>query len=145
MYGEEDRFLIYHLIKSGKQRKSKITQIGDGSSLTHMSYVGNVAWAHLVAKEKLAICPTSVGGEVYFITDDTEVANVFQIVKPYAEALNMTIADRNVPYWLVYGILSIVEFIVGFWNKFRTVMSFLTVVSLKFNGALFSRTIAVLV
>ncbi|KAG1673897.1 3 beta-hydroxysteroid dehydrogenase/Delta 5--_4-isomerase type 3 [Nymphon striatum] len=119
MYGEQDGFLLYNLLKSAKNRKSKVTQIGDGSALTQLSYVGNVAWAHIVSKDKLAISPKSVSGEVYFITDDTEIANPYQTIKPYAEAMNLSVGPTKMPGWILYGIIALTEIIFTWINKFR--------------------------
>lgn len=58
------RFL--EVIEKGQQN----IQIGDNKNLVDWLYVGNAAYAHVLAAEKLLQQPDVIGGQAFFITND---------------------------------------------------------------------------
>ncbi len=69
LYGEDD-------IANKRRLESGFTmfRVGSRNAKLHMNYVGNSAWAHVVANQRLARDP-SVGGHFYYVTDDTPAMN----------------------------------------------------------------------
>ncbi len=70
IWGPRDNHLIPRLIQRAKS--GRLRRVGDGSNFISMSYVENVAAAHLQAAE--ALVPGSpVGGEAYFLNEPAPV------------------------------------------------------------------------
>lgn len=70
IWGPRDNHLIPRLIQ--RARSGRLRKVGDGTNLVSMSYVENVAAAHLKAADALA--PGSpVAGEAYFINEPQPV------------------------------------------------------------------------
>ncbi|RFU28621.1 hypothetical protein B7463_g7725, partial [Scytalidium lignicola] len=68
MIGERDRQLLWRLatvLKDGQQN----VQIGDNTNLVDYLYVGNAAFAHILASDRLCYDPAAIGGQVFFITN----------------------------------------------------------------------------
>ncbi|MBX3437900.1 MAG: NAD-dependent epimerase/dehydratase family protein [Planctomycetaceae bacterium] len=71
IWGPRDNHLIPRLIR--RARAGRLMQVGDGSNLISMSYVENVAAAHLKAADALA-AGAPCGGEAYFINEREPVS-----------------------------------------------------------------------
>lgn len=70
IWGPRDTHLLPNLLS--RARKGQIPQVGDGTNLVDLTYVEDVARAHLLAADALA--PGSpVAGGVYFISQDEPV------------------------------------------------------------------------
>ncbi len=70
IFGPGDPHLLPRLLASG--RKKQLKRVGDGSNLVDVSYIDNVAHAHLLAAKNLAEKGTA-GGRSYFISQGTPV------------------------------------------------------------------------
>lgn len=66
IWGPRDNHLIPRLIQ--RARSGRLRRVGDGTNLVSMSYVENVAAAHLQAADVLS-AGSPVAGEVYFINE----------------------------------------------------------------------------
>lgn len=71
IWGPRDNHLIPRLIQ--RARAGRLVQVGDGRNLVSMSYVENVAAAHLLAADQLS-CDSPVGGQVYFINEPEAIS-----------------------------------------------------------------------
>ncbi|GMM37476.1 sterol-4-alpha-carboxylate 3-dehydrogenase (decarboxylating) [Saccharomycopsis crataegensis] len=71
IFGPGDRQLVPGLRSVAKLGQSKF-QIGDNNNLFDWTYAGNVAYAHVLAAQKLLDPETKhqVGGEKFFVTND---------------------------------------------------------------------------
>ncbi|MBI3018493.1 MAG: NAD-dependent epimerase/dehydratase family protein [Deltaproteobacteria bacterium] len=70
IWGPRDPYLLPRVIEQAK--KGRLHIVGDGKNLTDISYVENVAQAHLLAAD--ALTPTSrVSGKAYYITQGKPV------------------------------------------------------------------------
>ncbi|MEI7982394.1 MAG: NAD-dependent epimerase/dehydratase family protein [Bacteroidota bacterium] len=67
IWGEGDPYHIGSLIDMAKG--GFYVRLGDGTSLSQHVYVGNMAWAHVLAADALWTENPKVAGNVYFITD----------------------------------------------------------------------------
>ncbi|ORX51657.1 hypothetical protein DM01DRAFT_1337163 [Hesseltinella vesiculosa] len=73
IFGPGDRQLIPGMLEVCQRGQHRF-QIGNNSSLMDFTYVGNIAFAHVLAAEKLAADPNSpVGGQAFNLTNGTPV------------------------------------------------------------------------
>lgn len=74
IFGPGDRQLIPGLRDVGRQNKHKFA-LGDNLNLFDVTYVGNVAYAHVLAAQKLLDPKTveSVNGEAFLVTNDSPI------------------------------------------------------------------------
>ena len=70
------------------------------SAITPLSYVGNTAMAHVVAMETLAKDP-EVGGQAYFITDDTPPENTFDFAERFLHPRGYKTTSFHVPFFFM--------------------------------------------
>ncbi|EKD36751.1 MAG: hypothetical protein ACD_75C01386G0002 [uncultured bacterium] len=70
IWGPGDPHLLPRLLASGRKRQLK--RVGDGANLVDISYIDNVADAHILAAKNLADRGTA-GGKAYFISQGTPV------------------------------------------------------------------------
>ncbi len=96
IYGEGDVILASFL-----KRHKNIVRMGNREALTTVAYVGNMAWAHIVANQALRNNP-DLGGEAYIITDDTPCMNGFDLMEKMGSERGNTVSEYSIPYWIVY-------------------------------------------
>uniref|UniRef100_A0A0P5RFW1 3 beta-hydroxysteroid dehydrogenase type n=1 Tax=Daphnia magna TaxID=35525 RepID=A0A0P5RFW1_9CRUS len=89
LYGELDPYYVTHALKIAKDHGGCLYRIGWGGERIQVTYAGNAAWAHILAKDQLMKEPTIVGGEVIFVTDDTVIQNAFEFLDPFLKARSM--------------------------------------------------------
>ncbi len=70
IWGPGDPHLLPRLLASGKKKQLK--KVGNGANLVDISYIDNVAHAHILAAKNLAGQATA-GGKAYFISQGTPV------------------------------------------------------------------------
>lgn len=70
IWGPGDPHLVPRLLEKGKRRQLRI--VGDGNNLVDISYIENVAHAHLLAGENLS-GPGNAAGKPYFISQGQPV------------------------------------------------------------------------
>ena len=88
-----------------------------------LSYVGNVAWAQQVAAEALSH-DHKVGGQGYFITDNTQILNLNQFVEPYLNRHGFRYTSWAVPIFLCVMILSVVKLAISLIRCFKPKVNF---------------------
>ena len=113
MYGEEDPHYVINGLRNAAKSGNTLIQVGDGTAKFQPVYVGNTAWAFLCADRALYNRP-SVGGQYYFIPDDTPVQSTFQFLKPYLEVRGFKLSSFKLPFTLVYNMLVLAEMVVNF-------------------------------
>ncbi|KAI8982298.1 3-beta hydroxysteroid dehydrogenase/isomerase family-domain-containing protein [Mycotypha africana] len=72
IFGPGDRQLIPGMIEVCERGQHRF-QIGNNQSLMDFTYVGNIAYAHVLAAEKLAIPGSGVAGQAFNLTNGTPV------------------------------------------------------------------------
>lgn len=72
IFGPGDRQMIPNLLEVAKTGKNKF-QLGDNDNLFDVTYVGNVAYSHVLAAEKLLSNPENVSGKAFFVTNDEPI------------------------------------------------------------------------
>ncbi|KAI8497625.1 3 beta-hydroxysteroid dehydrogenase type 7 [Branchiostoma belcheri] len=67
------------------------------------AYVGNYAWAHLLAAKTLLTSPSNAGGEAFCITDDTPVQNELSTYNDICAPIGIRWHDSLLlPLWVLY-------------------------------------------
>lgn len=72
IFGPGDRQLIPGMLEVCERGQHRF-QIGNNQSLMDFTYVGNVAYAHVLAAEKLAIPDSGAAGQAFNLTNGTPV------------------------------------------------------------------------
>ena len=95
VWGELDPYHIGSLIKMAKG--GFYVRLGDGTTKSQHVYVGNMAWAHLLAAKALWEEKPGVAGSIYFITDSPP-SNFFTFFEPVIEAAGYRVWPKN--FWI---------------------------------------------
>ena len=93
IYGEEDPYHIDSLIYMA--RGGFYVRLGNGSSKSQHVYVGNMAWAHILAAKALIDENPAIRGQAYFITDGP-AANFFRFFDRIVEGAGYRIRPENI-------------------------------------------------
>jgi len=110
-YGEEDAHFIPRLLKIAKMYGGGTVQrVKSVDERFQTTYVGNVAHAHVVAKNQLRDSG-SCAGEIYYITDDTPLEELYTNIKPYVEAQRMRLSDWCIPYLIAILFMTIISLV----------------------------------
>ncbi len=109
IYGEGDPYHIDSLINMAKN--GFYVRLGDGISRSQHVYVGNMAYAHVLAAAEMIKDACRVCGEIYFITDGPG-ANFFRFFDQIVEGAGYIIWPKNfwIPRRLAYMLGSLSEF-----------------------------------
>ncbi|MFH2122010.1 MAG: NAD-dependent epimerase/dehydratase family protein [Pseudomonadota bacterium] len=105
VWGPGDPHLIPRLIDRG--RKGQLRQVGDGRNLVDISYVDNVAHAHLLAADNLAGVATA-SGRAYFISQGDPV-NLWQWINELFFRLDIAPIRSKISYQAAYGLGALLE------------------------------------
>lgn len=98
VWGPGDVNLILALVKKGRARHLK--QIGDGRNLVDISYIDNVAQAHILAARSLKNSNTA-DGKAYFISQE-EPVNFWNWINNFFRRLDIPIVDKSIGYRRAY-------------------------------------------
>ncbi len=106
IYGEGDARLASRL-----QSQKSLMRLGNKDAVMSAGYAGNLAWAHIVANQALQT-DAALGGEAYFITDDTPDMNRWDLVEKLTATRGSNIVStRNIPYWILYIMTALIMLI----------------------------------
>lgn len=107
-------FLRFHLISSF------LSFFSFSSYPLHSNRLGNVAWAHIRAKDTLKKQPKKIAGLPVFVTDDTPIEDTTRFCQRISRATN-TLKLRptwwSVPAFFTYFIAFLLEFFVLLANR----------------------------
>lgn len=82
MYGEGDQAFIPNVINTAKNQFGYLPRMGNSNAKFHTCYVGNTAWAHVLAADVLRTNPKVVAGKAFFIGDNTPESNFLTLLNP---------------------------------------------------------------
>jgi len=111
IFGPGDPHLLPRVVESVKAGRLRI--VGDGSAKVDVSYVGNVADAHLDAFDALE--RGKGAGQAYFISQG-EPVDLWSWLNSILEGLGQPPLTQKIPLPLAYGIGALCE---GAWNVLR--------------------------
>ncbi|XP_077980456.1 3 beta-hydroxysteroid dehydrogenase/Delta 5--_4-isomerase type 3-like [Glandiceps talaboti] len=120
IYGEGDVHLVPPLLKAAKQQGGVFLRIGNKDALFQATYVGNVAWAHVLAAQQLKkpAIQDDVAGQAYFICDDTELKNLSDFAEPFLQVKGYRLSRYYLPYWMMYFVAFFIEYLAWFLSPF---------------------------
>lgn len=98
IWGPNDPHLLPRLLAAGRKKQLKI--VGNGNNLVDISYIDNVAYAHLLAAQNLTGEKTAVG-QAYFISQDAPV-NLWDWINNLFERMGVERITKKVPYKMAY-------------------------------------------
>lgn len=118
IYGEGDPYHIGPLINMA--RGGFYVRLGNGKSRCQHVYVGNVAYAHVLAASALLSGNHKVQGQAYFLTDSPPT-NFFAFFDSIVEGIGYKIWPKNLwlPRGFAYRLGSISEFIAKLVRPFK--------------------------
>ncbi len=110
IYGEGDPYHIGSLVNMAKG--GFYVRLGNGSAKCQHVYVGNVAFAHLIAAQAIWNGEGAPSGNVYFITDPTPM-NFFHFFDRIIQAAGYRIRPKNlwIPRRIAYMMGSVSELV----------------------------------
>ncbi len=118
VWGPGDPHLIPRLLERGK--RGLLKQVGKGENMVDISYVDNVAEAHVLAADNLRTVATAAG-EAYFISQD-EPVNLWSWINELFKRLSVPPVDSKVSFRKAYFAGRVLEGIystLGFTNEPR--------------------------
>jgi nucleoside-diphosphate-sugar epimerase len=95
-------------IDTARSSNGTLQRFGGEDAKFQHAYVGNIAWAHIMADKKLKEVQ-KVGGQAYFVTDDSTIGNPFSLIEPFLKPHGYKTSKFSVPSWLVLGIFRMIE------------------------------------
>ena len=118
IYGEADPYHMGALIEMAQ--RGFYVRLGSGSSKCQHVYVGNMAFAHVLAAHALWTENKKVVKQIYFITDGSG-ENFFKFFDRIVSGAGYKIFPKNLwlPYGLAYAIGSISEFAALLWRPIK--------------------------
>ncbi|OXB78861.1 UNVERIFIED_CONTAM: hypothetical protein H355_011266 [Colinus virginianus] len=120
VYGEKATFL-HDLYLSAKAQNGVLNYLEPEHTERNSTYVGNVAWMHVLAARHLQLRPDALAGQVYYSYDDTPTTKGFLIRYQLLSCMDSTIRlGSRIPYWkmwLMIHLHRIIEIILSpFWK-----------------------------
>ncbi len=110
MFGEGDPYHVANVLRIVRDGGLPVRPGLGNASFQHV-YVGNVAHAHLLAVRQLLEPDSRLGGQAYFVTDDTPAINFFDFMEPILSELGHSLPpkSRSIPYPVMFAIAAAVE------------------------------------
>lgn len=110
IFGEDDPYHMDSLIEMAKS--GFYIRLGNGKSRNQHVYVGNMAYAHVLAAAELMKGNDTINGEIYFITDG-KPENFFKFFDPIVTGAGYKLFPKNLwlPRWFAYTLASMNELV----------------------------------
>lgn len=105
IWGPRDNHLIPRLLE--KAKSGRLRKVGDGENLISMSYVENVATAHLQAADALTK-NSPVNGEAYFI-NEIEPVNLWKWINEILALANVSQIEKSISKSAAYRVGAVLE------------------------------------
>lgn len=111
IFGPKDRLTLPSIAEKASQGKLRY-YIGSGKNLVDWTYVRNVAYAHVLAAQKLLddTAAQQISGKAYFITND-EPMTFWGFMGRVAEGLGFPGPSLGLPAGLMYGVAYVMVFV----------------------------------
>ena len=120
MYGEQDYLLVHSYLATAKACRGHLIFYRQ-SEVQSLAYVGNTAWAFILASQVLKDDP-KVGGEAFFVPDDTpRLPLSTDFVKPFLEERGFTLSRMWLPFWFLYYTVCLLQLLCLILRPFVTV------------------------
>ena len=106
IWGPGDPHLLPRLLLAGRRKQLKI--VGNGENLVDISYIDNVAHAHLLAAMNLTN-EKSAAGQAYFISQE-EAVNLWNWINNLFELMGVDRISKRISYKTAYKVGASLEF-----------------------------------
>ncbi|XP_071989273.1 3 beta-hydroxysteroid dehydrogenase type 7-like [Engystomops pustulosus] len=138
IYGEKTPVLLSHF-KSAKSNSNRINYIEPADTEQSLTYVGNIAWMHVLAARQMQLHPDLLGGQVYYAYDETPFNHRAQLNHDLFTAMDPAIQiGRHIPYWKMWILVFIHTSIRVIFSPFWNIKPFLTFTILKLLSITYS-------
>ena len=117
LYGENNP-VLNSILNASKNKN--VVLLDAGSTFMQFLYVGNAAWAHVLAAKCILTKPEVISGKYYYITDDTPVQSINDIVTPFALASGYSISIVPIPHRVAYFITLLLEWLLWLVSPFAS-------------------------
>jgi len=107
IWGPGDPHLLPRLLDSG--HKGSLKRVGDGSNFVDISYIENVAYAHILAAKNLSEKKTAAG-KAYFISQENPV-NLWDWINNLFVAMDIDRVQKSVPFPVAYRLGFVLEIV----------------------------------
>lgn len=107
IWGPGDPHLLPRLLARGREKS--LRQVGDGSNLVDISYIDNVADAHILAASNLA-GPGTAGGKAYFISQG-EPVRLWQWINELFSRMAVPPVEKRVSLTTAYRLGRVLEIV----------------------------------
>ncbi|NXS45900.1 3BHS7 dehydrogenase, partial [Balaeniceps rex] len=102
VYGERATFL-QELYLVAKARNGVLNYLEPENTERNYTYVGNVAWMHVLAARNLQLKPDLLAGQVYYSYDDTPTRKCFLIRHQLLSSMDPSVRlGSHIPYWKMW-------------------------------------------
>ncbi|NWV11758.1 3BHS7 dehydrogenase, partial [Ptilonorhynchus violaceus] len=127
VYGEKATFL-QELYGAAKARKGLLNYLEPESTERDHTYVGNVAWMHVLAARHLQLKPELLAGQVYYCYDDTPSRKGFLVRQQLLSGADPSVRlGSHIPYWKVWLMIQLHRILRLILSPFWRPQPFLTV------------------
>lgn len=106
IWGPGDPHLLPRLLQAGRMKQLQI--VGDGSNLVDISYIDNVAHAHILAAKNLTESGSG-RGQAYFISQ-CEPVNLWDWLNELFQRMDVEQVIKKVPFTTAYRVGAVMEF-----------------------------------
>ena len=114
IWGPEDPHLVPRVIERAKAGRLKL--VGKEDKLVDTIYVGNAAYAHILAAVNLCSEDASAAGKAYFLSNDEPITMAAMLNKILACA-DLPEVSKRVPAGLAYAVGVVLESVYGVLGK----------------------------
>lgn len=104
IYGEYEKYYVSKILEVTKYFGGKLQRMDNIWIRQQPIYAANAAWALVKAKQKMETDHT-VSGEEFHITDETEIGDPFDFMKPFIEARGMRVTKRSYSFLPIWALL----------------------------------------
>ncbi|EAT48210.1 AAEL000733-PA [Aedes aegypti] len=115
VFGEGDQRFIPSIIKVALRFNGEIPKLAGPGGKQQLVYAGNVAWAHLRAKDALLTKPKEISGHPVFVTDDSGIEDTTRFCQRLSRA-NETLKLRpswyQIPLFLSFFLAFLLELLI---------------------------------
>ncbi|XP_009072159.1 PREDICTED: 3 beta-hydroxysteroid dehydrogenase type 7 [Acanthisitta chloris] len=107
VYGEKATFL-QELYLLAKARNGVLNYLEPENTERNHTYVGNVAWMHVLAARNLQLKPDLLAGQVYYSYDDTPTRKGFLIRHQLLSTADPSVTlGSHIPYWKMWFMIQL--------------------------------------
>ncbi|WP_299787962.1 2-alkyl-3-oxoalkanoate reductase [uncultured Shewanella sp.] len=114
IWGPEDPHLVPRVIE--RARAGRLKLVGQEDKLVDTIYVGNAAYAHILAAQNLTDVNTSAAGKAYFLSNDEPITMAAMLNK-ILNCVDLPEVNKRVPANLAYAVGVLLETVYGLLGK----------------------------